>query len=87
MSGQPSQAVPIVDAGQLRQRIVAGLNDRRDQIGQVIVEALQFEDAAWRAVLKPSKAWPDGYAEVLSEVEELLFDESGVNVHLIPTTP
>lgn len=87
MNGQPPQAALVVDAEQLRQRIVARLNDRRDRIGQVKLESLQFEDAAWRAVIKPARDWPDGYAEVLSEVEESLFDESGVNVLLIPTTP
>jgi len=87
VSGQPSHAVSVVDIAQLKQLVVAELNDRRHDIGPVSLDALEFADAAWRAVIKPSGEWPEGYAIALSEIEETVFDQSGVNIMLVPVQP
>jgi len=87
MTPAKQQAAAIIDIQQLKCRIEDLLRVQRHALGEVSVDRVWFEDAAWRVTIMPRNGWPDGYTDVLADVEETLFDESGVNVMLTPAAP
>ncbi len=81
MSGQTEKTIDV------EKMIIELLNKYRKTLGRTEIESLALHEGAWRAVVKPAKSWPDGYASVFSEIEESAFDQCGVNVMLVPVKP
>lgn len=87
MSDHAQTAQPPVDPDALQKAIQKKLNDHRQEPphAHITVDRPVFAEGVWRSIVhndeKNSSAV--GYATVLAEVEEELFDDFGVNVALV----
>jgi tRNA(His) 5'-end guanylyltransferase len=80
----------LVDPDLLQEEILRRFKMRQDDLPnlQVTVDTPVFQDGFWRSIVHrgESQVKAEEYATALAEVEELLFDDFGVNVVLVPAS-
>lgn len=74
-----------IDKHLLKVAVQDELNGRRNELGDVNILDVQFQDGAWCVLIRfGSGKWPADCSGPFSEIEESMVDKYGVNVVLRP---